>query len=243
MCYANKKTGLGDAMTVCSTVRHRDIGLSICAMKGEVQKTMDDDKTQIELFKRLEELAKLSQYNLEEHFNDENISIICQIATILLGDNFKPVIDSAQEFIVYVYGLRDLNARLSRRLSEAILSSNDKYDNGETDAAIKIIDEFIENSPSPYLIEIAQRSKKKYLLKRVEISDDVDREWITKTAKTLIDAYENYEKGDKETALKMLEEIIKKCPIQNCKEDAIKLKDDIIKGDVKKYRKWSDRER
>ncbi len=201
-----------------------------------------DNETRTKLFNRLAELAMLSQYSLKSQFSKENAEAISNIATDLFGEDFRPAIDSPQEFIVYVYGLRDLYNRLSRRLGDAIIASGESYEKGDKETAISIMDGFIKDCPAPFLKEIAQAHKEDYRKGKYRKIPEEIKEWGIKAGNTLASAQDKYEKGEKEAAIAMLDEFIKTCPIEVYIKDAQSLKEGIIKGTAKIYERWSERE-
>lgn len=201
-----------------------------------------DNVTRANLFDRLADLAMLSQYNLESQFTKDNTDAICQVATELFGDDFSPEIGSPQEFIVFVYGLRDMYSRLSRRLGDAIIASGESYDKGDKKKAIAIIEEFIKNCPAPFLNEIAQDHKEGYRKEKYKKIPEETKKWGLKAGNTLVLAQEKYEKGGKEVAISLLDAFIKACPIEVYKEDARSLKERIINDTAAIFKKWSERE-
>jgi hypothetical protein len=178
----------------------------------------------------LYELAQLDKKGIEEKYTEENIRAINDLTEELLGVEYRREFSSPSEFADFVVSLYKFKKGWSHELGRAIISSGELYDNGDKEGAIKLMDNFLQECPSPFFNANAQACRDGYLSEKFERKSDEDRRNAHKAAHALADAIESKNRGDKEKAVAILDELLETCPIESYKEDAQTLKDDIMKS-------------
>jgi len=109
----------------------------------------------IELFNSLVKWALLSRKELENYCNEENIEVVRLLVSELADESILPDQVTPGSFADLVYKLREYQRTGSRKLGDAIISAGTAADNGDIEAAIKILEDFRKKSPSAFYKQIA----------------------------------------------------------------------------------------
>lgn len=191
----------------------------------------------MELHKLLDKLSHLERDELESEFSSENVDGAKKLAQDILGIDITATLNSPSEFADFIYEIKEARKKWNRIFGDVVIAASESYDKDDRQLAVDILNDFTKQCPSPYLRNMALTMKKDCISGKLKKSDPVKKEWGLKAGETLVSAQEHYENEDSETAISILNNFLKICPVEEYRKDVQSLLDAISTGDATKHKR------